>query len=163
MSDANFVMSLWRKLSAYPGGKWLFSRIVCRKAPYFASIRPQFIELESGHSVARVVRRRSVTNHLGTVHAIASCNLAEFAAGTMIEATLPRSHRWIPKGMTVEYLKPADGDVVADARLTLPELNDESVDVPIFVDVTCGSEVAVRAKITMWVSQRPASKGTSKA
>jgi Domain of unknown function (DUF4442) len=32
-----------------------------------------------------------------TVHAIASCNAAEVAMGMLMEATVPRSHRWIPK------------------------------------------------------------------
>jgi hypothetical protein len=31
--------------------------------------------------------------------------MAELAGGTMTEVTVPTSHRWIPKGMTVEYLK----------------------------------------------------------
>lgn len=44
-------------------------------------------------------------NHIGTVHAIAMCNMAELAGGTMTEVTVPSTHRWIPKGMTVEYLK----------------------------------------------------------
>lgn len=33
------------------------------------------------------------------------CNMAELAGGTMTEVTVPSTHRWIPKGMTVEYLK----------------------------------------------------------
>jgi hypothetical protein len=44
-----------------------------------------------------------VYNHLHTVHAIASCNAAEIAMGMMMEATVPTSHRWIPKAMTVRY------------------------------------------------------------
>jgi Domain of unknown function (DUF4442) len=44
-----------------------------------------------------------VYNHLHTVHAIASCNSAEVAMGMLMEATVPRSHRWIPKAMTVQY------------------------------------------------------------
>ena len=43
------------------------------------------------------------------------CNMAELAAGIMSEATVPASHRWIPKGMTVEYLKKAGTDLRAVA------------------------------------------------
>jgi hypothetical protein len=33
----------------------------------------------------------------------------------MTEVTVPTSHRWIPKGMTVEYLKKAETDLIAIA------------------------------------------------
>jgi len=56
-----------------------------------------------------------VLNHIGTVHAIAMCNMAELAGGTMTEVTVPATHRWIPKGMTVEYLKKAETDLIAIA------------------------------------------------
>jgi hypothetical protein len=48
-----------------------------------------------------------VHNHLHTVHAIASCNAAEMAMGMLMEATVPTTHRWIPKAMTVQYLQKA--------------------------------------------------------
>ena len=60
-----------------------------------------------------MTKRRAVTNHIGTVHAIAMCNLAELAAGTMTEISIPPSMRWLPKGMAVEYLKKAESDVEA--------------------------------------------------
>ena len=50
-------------------------------------------------------KRRAVTNHLKTVHAIAMCNMAELAGGLMTEVSLPQGKRWIPSGMTVKYLK----------------------------------------------------------
>src|SRR4051812_22626770 len=99
---------MWRRLSAMPGGKWIFSRLVCWRAPYFASIHPRFEELRSGYCEVHIKKRRAVLNHIGTVHAIAICNMAELAAGTMMEVTLPASQRWIPKGMTTEYLKKAE-------------------------------------------------------
>src|SRR3546814_8551637 len=39
-----------------------------------------------------------------SVHAIALCNAAELAGGMMTEVSIPSGARWIPKGMTVEYL-----------------------------------------------------------
>jgi acyl-coenzyme A thioesterase PaaI-like protein len=83
--------------------------------------------------------------------------LAEVAAGTMTEATVPPTHRWIPKGMTVEYLKKAGTDLRAVARLEpVPEFG-AAVDVPVPVSVTDtnGTEV-FRAVITMFVSPRKA-------
>ena len=96
-----------------------------------------------------------MTNHLGTVHAIAMCNLAELAAGTMMEATLPPTHRWIPKGMTVNYLKPAETGVTATASLDPATEFVDAADVPIDVTVRDAAEqTVVTAKITMWVSPR---------
>jgi predicted alpha/beta hydrolase len=83
-----------------PFGKAIFSRIICFKAPYFGSIRPRFEEFRPGFARVSMKKRRAVTNHIGTVHAIAMCNLAELAAGTMTE--IIESMRWLPKGMTVE-------------------------------------------------------------
>ena len=154
MASTNRALAVWNRLHGKPGGKWLFSRLVCWKAPYFGSIRPLFLVLEPGHSRVRVTLRRAVKNHIGTVHAIAMCNMAELAAGTMIEVTLPSTHRWIPKGMVVEYLRPAKSDVVAVARVDLPTDLSEAVAVPVAVEVLCGDERAFRATIDMWVSPR---------
>ena len=158
MAKTNNALTIWSRLSDRPGGRWLFSRLVCWKAPYFASIRPLFIALEPGHCRLRVKLRHKVKNHIGTVHAIAMCNMAELAAGTMIEVTLPATHRWIPKGMTVEYLCPAKDDVTAVASVDLPTDLSEAAAIPVAVDVVCREERVFRATIDMWVSPRkPAS------
>src|SRR3546814_9665963 len=69
------VLTLYRRITRWPAGHWLFSRAVCFKAPYFASIRPRIELLEPGRCVASLRHRRAVTNHIGTVRAIALCNL----------------------------------------------------------------------------------------
>lgn len=155
MSRSPATLSIWQRLAGWPGGKWLFSRLVCWKAPYFGSIRPAFVELRPGYGEVRMKKRRAVLNHIGTVHAIAMCNLAELAAGVMTEVTIPRTHRWIPKGMTVEYLGRAQTDLRAVAVIDpVPEFGP-AADVPVMVDVVdAGDQVVFRAVITMWVSAR---------
>ena len=103
------VLSTYQNLARWPAGRWLFSRLVCWKAPYFSSIAPRIETLEPGRCIATLRHRRAVTNHIGTVHAIALCNLAEFTGGLACDATIPASMRWIPKGMAVAYLKKAMG------------------------------------------------------
>ena len=103
------ILQLYKTISRKPFGHWLFSRAVCFKAPYFGSIKPRMIVLQPNRAEATIKHRRSVTNHLGTVHAIALCNLAEFTGGLLTDVSIPSSMRWIPKGMTVEYLKKAVG------------------------------------------------------
>ena len=96
-----------------------------------------------------------VYNHLHTVHAIASCNAAEIAMGMLMEATVPTSHRWIPKAMTVQYLEKATTSLRAQARLDPPDFSaiTDGVEVVIPVSVTdkAGTEV-VHADITCWVT-----------
>ncbi len=95
-----------------------FTELACQMAPYFKSISPLFLALEPGYAEVQLKKARAVENHLGTVHAIAMCNAAELAAGTMTQASIPHGMRWIPKKMEVEYQRKAKTDLraVADAR-----------------------------------------------
>ena len=150
----NRALAAWRRLEAKPFCKTLFSRFVCFKAPYFATIRPRFEELRPGLARVSMSKRRGVTNHIGTVHAIAMCNLAELAAGTLTEVSIPESMRWLPRGMTVEYLKKSNGGIHAVA--TLPDVAEGAGrDVPATVEMKDDAgELVCRATITMWVSPR---------
>ena len=155
MAGTNSVLSLWGRLAALPGGRWLFSRLICFKAPYFSSVRPRFLALRPGRCEVAIRKRRAVTNHLGTVHAIAMCNMAELAAGIMTEATVPTTHRWIPKGMTVEYLKKAGSDLRAIAELPGIPGFGPAAELPVPVSVTDNlGELVFRAEIRMWISPR---------
>jgi acyl-coenzyme A thioesterase PaaI-like protein len=151
------VLSLYRRFAYWPAGRWLFSRLICLKAPYFASIAPRIESLEPGRGVATLRHRRRVTNHIGSVHAIALCNLAEFIAGLTTEVSLPTSMRWIPKGMTVEYLKKAMGTMraVATPEFT-PTASEAAYALPVLVGVfDAQGEAVFQARIAMWVSPKP--------
>lgn len=155
MSKASGTLGIWQRLANKPGGKWAFSRALCLKAPYFASIHPRFETLRPGYCEIRVAKRRSVLNHLGTVHAIAMCNMAELAGGTMTEVTVPTTHRWIPKGMTVEYLKKATTDLVAIAvPETTPDWSGAGEYKVKVVVRDLHDEPVFQALITMWVSPK---------
>ena len=128
-----------------------FSAMIGQVAPYFASIAPQFVELRPGYAEVRFPKRREVLNHIGTVHAIALCNAAELVAGTVTDASIPAGRRWIPRGMTVEYLAKADGDIraVADgSAVDWSVIGDLKVPVMAYV----GDKPVLRAEITMYVS-----------
>lgn len=83
------------------------------------------------------------------------CNMAELAAGTMTDVTIPVTHRWIPKGMHVEYLGKADTGLKAIAVIDpLPDFGP-ATDLPVSVSVLDETDqVVFRAVITMWVSPR---------
>ena len=99
-------------------------------------------------------KRRAVENHIGTVHAIAACNLAELGAGTMMEASLPASMRWLPKGMNVRYLKTCKTDLIAECTVNdMVEGPARDVLVNVEMKDTHGNLV-VHAEINMYVSPR---------
>lgn len=150
------TLDLWNKASAFPAGKWTFTRMLCLKAPYFSSIAPLFEELKPNYCKISIKKKRSVLNHIGTVHAIAMCNMAELAGGTMTEVTVPSSHRWIPKGMTVEYLKKAETNLIAIASPVEENYDwDKAGEYLVNVDVfDTANEKVFHAKITMWISKK---------
>jgi len=153
-SPANRVLSLYQRLERLPLGKRLFAFLVCRTAPYFSSIKPRFHTFQPGHVLVSMRKRRKVENHIRSVHALAMGNLCELAAGTLMEATVPSHLRWLPRGMHIEYLKPARSDVSAEAMLHKSHWpGKEDVPVPVVVKDQQGEEV-VRATITMHVSPR---------
>lgn len=157
MSNTNAagpVLRQWQRYSRSALGRWAFARAVCRRAPYFGSIRPAFLELRPALCRVSMKKRHAVENHLGTVHALAMGNLCELAAGLVTEVTIPQALRWLPRGMTIEYLKPAGTDLIAVARLDKNEwAAKENLGVPVSVLDARGQEV-VRAVISMHVSPR---------
>lgn len=116
-------------------GPAAFSTLACQMAPYFNTITPQISELRPGHAVVDVPFRKEITNHLASVHAIALCNAAELAGGMMTDASIPAGAKWIPKGMTVEYLAKAKTSIraVADgSEIDWTIAGDKRVPVAIF-------------------------------
>lgn len=115
-------------------------------------IAPPMVELRPGYAEVRFAKHREVLNHIGMVHAIALCNAAELAAGSMTDASIPNGCRWIPKGMTVEYLAKADGDIRTVAAGSAVDW-DQTGDIKVPVMAYVGDKPVFRAEITMCVSQ----------
>jgi acyl-coenzyme A thioesterase PaaI-like protein len=149
------ALGLFRRYGRSAPGRWLVSRLVCLRAPYFGSIAPTIDALEPGRCVVRIRDRRRVRNHIGTVHAIALCNMAELAGGLATDATIPDGMRWIPKGMTVRYLKKAKGTMLATARVPAIEVAASGSEVHAIIEVRdAADEVVFDADITMWIAPR---------
>jgi acyl-coenzyme A thioesterase PaaI-like protein len=145
---------MWQRLAGVPLGPRMFSMALSVRAPYFRTILPTVVEMRPGFCEVRAPKWWGVHNHLGTFHAIAACNLAEVAMGMLAEASVPATHRWIPRGMTVDYLAKAKTSLRAVAQVApLPSFGDEPVDLPVPVLVYDKSGVVVvQATITIKVS-----------
>jgi acyl-coenzyme A thioesterase PaaI-like protein len=150
------VLDLWNITAKLPLGQRLFSTLFARKAPYFASIHPRFTELRPNHAELVIRKRRSVHNHIGTVHAIALCNGLEAAMGALAEVSIPAHKRWIPKGMDVSYTAKADSDVTCIAETDPGQWTGDDPDVDVRVrGVRRDGTVVIEGVIRLHVTEKP--------
>lgn len=134
MFDPTQILPIYRKLSRVPGGRRAFSRIVGRAAPYTGTIPFLVEDLDHGRSRIRMRDRRSVRNHLNSVHAIALLNLGEVSTGLALYASLPSGARGIITELRMTYHKKARGTLTASCEVDVPTTagrHDVSVEAPI--------------------------------
>ena len=130
-------------------GNEAFSRLLEKIVPYFATIEPMFVELRPNYAEVTMPNTPKVHNHLGTVHAIAMCNLAEIAAGLMTDVSIPADCRWIPVGMNVRYLAKATTDLRATADGSGLSWLAGEVEVPVRISdsnglIVCSAQITVK-------------------
>ena len=125
------LLNSWETLHTKPGGKCLFSFLVGRVVPYSGSIGARVQELRPGYACLTLKDRKSVRNHLGSIHAISLANLGELTTGLAAMAGMPPKTRSILRRLEVSYEKKARG----------------------FLTSTCSSEVAVSKENTEYSFQ----------
>ena len=125
---------LWVRLSRFPGGRWIFNKILGWKIPYTGKLRATILMLEPGHVKAQLRERRAVRNHLQSIHAIALANLGELTTGLALVGALPESIRGILVGLDVSYTKKARGTIESEATCEIPEIT-EPVDYPVEAEI----------------------------
>jgi len=153
----SLVATLWEKSNKLPMGKKAFSIAIAQKAPYFATVHPRFTVVEPNHVEMVIPKRRSVQNHIGTVHAIALCNGCEAAMGVLAEVTIPKDKRWIPKGMEVSYTAKATSDITCIAETDPEQWTSSDPDLPVRVrGVMADGTVVIEGVINLWVTAKRA-------
>jgi acyl-coenzyme A thioesterase PaaI-like protein len=151
---ANKTLRVFRLLSRFPFGKLIYSRLVNFYAPYTGTIRAVVTNLIPGLCTTEMKDRRSIQNHLRTVHAIALCNLCEMTMGLMVDATIPTHLRWIPRGMNVQYVKKARGKLSGRSWIDPDAFTPGDLSIPVEIQDKSG-DIVVRADIILSVTRRP--------
>ena len=154
--DASFgarLLRSWNRLRRVPGGRWLFSRMVGRAAPYSGSMKAQVLELEPGRAVVQLKDRRAVRNHLRSIHAIALANLGELSSGLAAAAAMPQGVRGIPTAIAIDYLHKARGTLTATGTAELPEVT-EPMTADVHADIRDATGMTVTTVRVTWQLER---------
>ncbi len=144
------ILETWKQFSRLPGGRFLFSRFIGRYIPYTGSIRADVLELSQGLARVGLKDRKSVRNHLDSIHAVALMNLSELTTGLAVTSALPKDYRAILKSFSIEYLKKARGTLKSEARFALkPDVSDKE-DCEVQVEVRNEEDVVVCIARDIW-------------
>lgn len=148
----NDVLIAFRTLKNVPGGLTLLSKVVSRVAPYFQTVNPIIQKLDVDLCEASIKKNKSIENHIGTVHVIAICNGLEFVMGVLAEASVPQHLRWLPKGMSVNYVAKADSDIKLVATIDEEwKVGDMQIKVNAY---RADGQPVVQGYIMLWVTEK---------
>lgn len=144
------ILRLWARLAPWPGGRWVFSRLVAWMVPYSGALGARIVLLAPGACEAVLTERRAVRNHLRSVHAIALANLAELASGLAMLTATGDEVRGIVTALRIEFLKKGRGTLRATCRATPPAAVAAPVDLDVVATITDGGGEVVAVTTVTW-------------
>lgn len=155
---ARTVKSLGRVPPPLAG--WVRSKALGHAVRFAGTAGLEFREVGPERVVVALANRAKVQNHIGGVHAAAMALLAETATGFVVGMNLPDDKLPLIKTMSIDYLRRAQGGLVATAHLT-PEQIDSlfsepkgEVLVPVEVKDDSGAEPIRCAMTWAWIPKK---------
>jgi acyl-coenzyme A thioesterase PaaI-like protein len=112
----------WHILENKPFGKAIFSYVVGYLIPYTGSIKPYIMQAKQGFAEVILHDKKSVRNHLNSIHAIALANLGEVTTGIALHFSLNNHARAILTELKVIFLKKARGVIYSRAQINMEEI-----------------------------------------
>ncbi len=144
------LMGMWARASKLPGGKFLFSKMAGRMAPYTGTIGATVEELRPGFARVTMADRKNVRNHLRSIHAVALVNLIEETTGMAMVSQFPEESRGIVTNLSVSFQKKARGLLVAEC--TAPEIvPDQSQEYVVSTEVMDSTGAVVATGEATWL------------
>jgi uncharacterized protein (TIGR00369 family) len=147
------TLQTYNRITKLPFGNRIFTRMLTLRVPYFSTIYPYITELRPGFCRVEMKERRSIHNHIRTIHAGALCNLCELTGGLAVEVTVPAELRWLPREMTVHYIKKAKGKLTAVSEFDPSVIAAGDIKVPVDISDESGDAV-LKASIKFYFSPR---------
>ncbi len=153
--DVSQLLAYWQWLSKKPMGRWLFNRIIRFINPYTGSLKASVIALDSGYAKLELKDRRSIRNHLNSIHAIALTNLGEFCSGLALISLFSERMRGIPIDIHVEFFKKARGTLQAECTAQLPFFKEEINHTVVAIIMNAEKEQVARVSVIWKLSYKP--------
>jgi len=117
-------------------------------------------ELSNKRAVISLKNKKSVQNHIGSVHAVAGILIAESATGYLVGMNVPDTAVPVIKTIKADYVKRAKGNMKAEARLSDEQISmmqtqeKGETTVPVLVTDAEGKEPILMEMVWAWTPKR---------
>ena len=117
-------------------------------------------ELSNERAVISLKNKKSVQNHIGSVHAVAGILIAESATGYLVGMNVPDTAVPVIKTIKADYVKRAKGNMKAEARLSDEQISmmqtqeKGETTVPVLVTDAEGKEPILMEMVWAWTPKR---------
>jgi len=139
---------------------FLLTKLFSTSVKYAGTSAIKINEVSKTQVLLSLKNRKPVQNHIGGIHAIAAALLAESATGIVFGMNVPDNKLPLLKSMTINYQRRMQGNLTAQATLTLAQgikiEQDEKGAMEISVVITDESEQEpiICAMDWAWVTKR---------
>ena len=165
MSTARTPNKLARTVAGFqrlPRGlrTWATSFALGRVVPLVGTAGLRYEEITPQRVVVRIRNQRKVQNHIQGVHAAAMALLAETATGFCVGMNLPDDKLPLIKTMKIDYVRRAQGDMVAAASLRPEQIQQiltqdkGEVTVPVTITDASGEQPIQAEMVWAWVPKK---------